>query len=112
MNDDFNTSDAIAVLFELATEANRTGSGRDLALMKTLGGILGLLQQDPRRYLQEAAGGDSAGGHPERVDELIRQRLLARKSRNFEEADRIRKELLEAGIILEDSPQGTSWRRA
>jgi cysteinyl-tRNA synthetase len=110
MNDDFNTPDAIAVLFELASEANRTGSGKGVVLMKTLGGLLGLLQQDPQHYLQEAKGAE--GLNPGRVDELIQKRLMARKSRNFEEADRIRRELLEAGIVLEDSPQGTSWRRA
>jgi cysteinyl-tRNA synthetase len=110
MNDDFNTPDAIAVLFELASEANRTGPGKGVVLMKTLGGLLGLLQQDPQQYLQEAKGAE--GLNPGRVDELIQKRLMARKSRNFEEADRIRRELLEAGIVLEDSPQGTSWRRA
>jgi cysteinyl-tRNA synthetase len=110
MNDDFNTSDAIAVLFELASDANRSGSIKDIVLMKKLGGMLGLLQQDPQQYLQEAKGAE--GLNPGRVDELIQKRLMARKSRNFEEADRIRRELLEAGIVLEDSPQGTSWRRA
>ena len=111
MNDDFNTSDAIAVLFELASDANRSGSIKDIVLMKKLGGMLGLLQQDPQQYLQEAASADETGLLPQRVEELIQQRLIARRSRNFDEADRIRRELLEAGVVLEDGPQGTSWRR-
>ena len=79
--------------------------------MKKLGGMLGLLQQDPQQYLQEAASADETGLLPQRVEELIQQRLIARRSRNFDEADRIRRELLEAGVVLEDGPQGTSWRR-
>lgn len=111
MNDDFNTSDAIAVLFDLANETNKTGSQKDLALMKALGGVLGLLQQNPQQFFQ----GDRRANHspftPERVEQMIQQRLVARVSKNYGEADRIRKELLNASIILEDGPQGTTWRR-
>ena len=111
MNDDFNTSDAIAVLFDLANEVNKTGSPRDTALMRALGGVLGLLQQNSQQYFQDdGLEGDSVFT-PERVEQLIQQRLIARANRNYSEADRIRRELLDAGIILEDGPQGTTWRR-
>ncbi|SCX42634.1 cysteine--tRNA ligase [Nitrosospira sp. Nsp1] len=111
MDDDFNTSDAIAVLFDLANEVNKTGSPRDTALMRALGGVLGLLQQNSQQYFQDdGLAGDSAFT-PERIEQLIQQRLIARTNRNYSEADRIRRELLDAGIILEDGPQGTTWRR-
>lgn len=111
MDDDFNTSDAIAVLFDLANEVNKTGSSRDVALMRALGGVLGLLQQNSQQYFQDdGLAGDSVFT-PERIEQLIQQRLIARASRNYSEADRIRRELLDAGIILEDGPQGTTWRR-
>ncbi|SEO73808.1 cysteine--tRNA ligase [Nitrosovibrio sp. Nv6] len=111
MNDDFNTSDAVAVLFDLANEVNKTASPKNIELMKALGGVLGLLQQDPQQYLQDGGlTGDSAFP-PERIEQMIQQRLLARADRNYSEADRIRKELLDAGIILEDGVQGTTWRR-
>ncbi|MDH3288607.1 MAG: cysteine--tRNA ligase [Betaproteobacteria bacterium] len=127
MNDDFNTPEAIAVLFELASEVNRTHRPEDARLLKSLGRILGLLQRDPTDYLQGRTmaiapptgqlhiAGDapaiSVGYSPERIKRLIVERSAARKSKNFAEADRIRKELLDAGIILEDGPQGTTWRR-
>jgi cysteinyl-tRNA synthetase len=111
MNDDFNTSDAIAVLFDLANEVNKTGSRRETALMRTLGGVLGLLQQDSQQYFQDdGVAGDSVLT-AERIEQLIQQRLIARANRNYSEADRIRKELLDARVILEDGPQGTTWRR-
>ena len=111
MDDDFNTSDAMAVLFDLANEINKTGSQKTIVLMRGLGGVLGLLQQDPRQYFQDdVAAGDSAFT-PERVEQMIQQRLVARAKKNYDEADRIRKELLDAGIILEDGGQGTTWRR-
>lgn len=111
MDDDFNTPGAIAELFDLANEANKTGSSRDMALMKALGGIIAILQQDPRQYFHDAAvAGDSAFGQ-ERVEQMIQQRLIARTNKNYGEADRIRQELLEAGIVLEDGPEGTTWRR-
>ncbi len=111
MNDDFNTSDAIAVLFDLANETNKTGSRKDLALMKALGGVLGLLQQNPQQFFQSDRWAEHSPFTPERVEQMIQQRLVARASKNYGEADRIRKELLNAGIILEDGPQGTTWRR-
>lgn len=111
MDDDFNTADAIAVLFDLANEANKTGSPENMALMKALGGVLGLLQQDPQRYFQDAAVAEDSAFMPERIEQMIQQRLVARTGKNYGEADRIRKELLDAGIILEDDPQGTTWRR-
>ncbi len=111
MNDDFNTSDAIAVLFDLANEINRRRLPRNVALLKALGGVLGLLQQNPQQYLQNVGLVDDVGYTPERVEQLIHQRLVARANKNYSEADRIRKELMEASIILEDGPQGTTWRR-
>ena len=111
MNDDFNTPDALAVLFDLATEVNKTRLPRDIALMKALGGVLGLLQQDPRQYFQQAGFREDSAFAPEKVEQLIQQRLVARANKDYREADRIRKELMEANIILEDGPHGTTWRR-
>jgi len=111
MNDDFNTPQAIAVLFDLAYETNKTGTLQGAVLLKALGGLLGLLQQDPQQYLQnDVTSGDSFSA-TEHIEQMIQNRLAARKNRNFAEADRIRRELLDVGITLEDSPQGTTWRR-
>ncbi len=111
MNDDFNTPKAIAVLFDLANETNKTGVLQGAILLKVLGGLLGLLQQDPQQYLQNKVTiGDptfTAGG----IEQMIQHRLAARKAGNYTEADRIRKELLDVDITLEDNPQGTTWRR-
>jgi len=111
MNDDFNTPDALAVLFDLASEINKTRLPGDIALMKALGGVLGLLQQDPRQYFQQAGSTEDSAFAPEKVEQLIQQRLIARANKDYREADRIRKELMEANIILEDGPHGTTWRR-
>ena len=112
MNDDFNTPEAIAVLFDLANEINRAQLPQHVFLMKLLGGVLGLLQQDPQQYFQRTAGKEESTFTSEHVEQLVQQRLVARANKNYAEADRIRKELMEASIILEDSPHGTTWRRA
>ncbi len=110
MDDDFNTPEAMAVLFDLANEVNRNQSVDAAAQLKALAGVLGLLQRDPQEFLQGAA---SEGGLDDAaINAQIEARIAAKKAKNFAEADRIRKELLEAGIVLEDTPQGTTWRRA
>jgi cysteinyl-tRNA synthetase len=107
MNDDFNTPEAVAVLFDLATEVNRSRSVTAAAQLKSLAGVLGLLQRDPSTFLQ-GEGGDLS---PEAIAQRIAERVAARKAKNFAESDRIRDELLAAGIVLEDGPAGTTWRR-
>jgi cysteinyl-tRNA synthetase len=112
MDDDFNTPEALAVLFDLANEVNKTKSLASAALLKALAGLIGLLQRDPDEYLQGQANANISGDETLNVDQLIIQRNEAKQSKNFAEADRIRKLLADAGIILEDSPLGTTWRRA
>ncbi len=112
MDDDFNTPEAIAVLFDLANEANRNEAGawRAVSLLKALGNVLGLLHRDSQEFLQ---GGASEGGLDDAaINARIEARNAAKQARNYAEADRIRKELLAAGIVLEDSASGTTWRRA
>jgi cysteinyl-tRNA synthetase len=108
MDDDFNTPEAVAVLFDLANEVNRSRSEKSARLLKSLGGILGLLGRRAEAFLQVGAVTHT----PESIQRLIDTRLAARKAKNYAEADRIRKELESAGVILEDGPQGTTWRRA
>jgi len=113
MDDDFATPEAIAVLFELANEANRTRSGKDSGLLRALGGVLGLLQQEPAEFLKGATGAKEQTGLADaEIEQRIAARAAARKAKDFAEADRIRKELLDAGIVLEDKAGGTVWRRA
>lgn len=106
MDDDFNTPEALAVLFDLANEVNRTKDLDSLNLLKELAGVLGLLQRHPDEFLQGNVSSELD------VDGLIQSRLTAKKNKNFAAADAIRKQLAEAGIVLEDTPQGTTWRRA
>jgi cysteinyl-tRNA synthetase len=110
MEDDFNTPEAIAVLFDLATEANKGGDARMANLLRALGGTLGLLGRDGMEFLQGEA--ETSGFTPARIEQLIADRDGAKKAKNYAEADRIRKELGDAGVVLEDSPQGTTWRKA
>ena len=151
MDDDFNTPEAMAVLFDLANEVNKDKSSEAASLLKNLGGVVGLLQRDPEEFrrgapreltIQLSSGalvgqdtkisGDVNVGltgiemglgmgemtavienytDTNAIDVQITTRIEAKKAKNFAEADRIRKELADAGIILEDTPQGTTWRR-
>ena len=125
MDEDFGTPEAVAVLFELAGEVNKTGSRGLAGLLISLGGCLGLLQAEPARFLQwrapiQACGGAASGADyveahatvthtPESIGLLITARAAAKAAKNFAEADRIRQDLLAQGIVLKDSLAGTTW---
>ena len=111
MNDDFNTPLAVAVLFELTNEVNKTKSPALARQLAGLAGIVGLLQRTPQEFLHAGLADD--GDLETFVTEQIAARADAKKARNFAEADRIRAALLEKGIVLEDKPGGlTEWRKA
>ena len=104
MDEDFGTPEAVAVLFDLASEVNKTSSPALAGLLKNLGACLGLLQGDPAAFLQAGSVLDEAS-----IQQLIAQRAAAKLAKNFNEADRIRQELLAQGIELKDSASGTIW---
>ena len=112
MDEDFGTPEAVAVLFDLAGEVNRTKSPEVAGLLRALAGTIGLLQGEPKVFLQ--AGYQQAGGSLDAaaIQMLIAQRTAAKDAKNFSEADRIRKDLLLQGIALKDSPTGTTWAAA
>ena len=107
MDNDFGTPEAVAVLFDLASEVNKTRSADQAGLLKALAGTIGLLQSDPAQYLQAGTGLDTADSEAQ-----IAARVQAKADKNWAEADRIRQELLAQGIVLKDSAQGTTWERA
>ncbi len=107
MDNDFATPEAVAVLFDLAAEVNRGKSPQMAGLLKALGGCLGILQGDPQAFLQAGSQMDETT-----IASMIEQRASAKKARNFAEADRIRGELLAQGVVLKDSPTGTTWEAA
>jgi cysteinyl-tRNA synthetase len=107
LDEDFGTPEAVAVLFELAGEVNRTRSAESAGLLKALAGCLNLLQADPQAFLQAGSRLDDAS-----IQVLIQQRAQAKAAKNFAEADRIRDDLLAQGIVLKDSASGTTWTAA
>jgi cysteinyl-tRNA synthetase len=107
MDNDFGTPEAVAVLFDLAAEVNRTRSAERAGLLKALGATLGILQGPPKAFLRAGAALDEAT-----IQQKIDQRAAAKKAKDFAEADRIRQELLAQGIVLKDSPAGTTWEAA
>lgn len=116
MNDDFNTPEAYSVLFDLAREVNRLKSvdmnaaNGLAAVLRKLAKVLGLLEQEPEHFLQSGAKADDAG-EVEKIESLIKQRNDARKNKDWAAADVARDALTAMGIVLEDGPQGTVWRR-
>ncbi|CAI8767712.1 cysteine--tRNA ligase [Kosakonia quasisacchari] len=116
MDDDFNTPEAYSVLFDLAREVNTLkhdgdslGANAAAKKLRELAGILGLLGQDPDLFLQSGAQADDS--EVAEIEQLIQQRLDARKAKDWAAADAARDRLNEMGIVLEDGPQGTTWRR-
>jgi cysteinyl-tRNA synthetase len=110
MDDDFNTPEAIAALFDLVREVNKTTGDEQAALagqLKYLGGVLGCLQADPQTFLQAGAGDDAAW-----IEEMIAKRIAAKKAKDFATADAVRDELVAKGIVLKDGPEGTSWSKS
>ena len=116
MNDDFNTAQALSVLFELAGQINKSVKAKDnqtalrlAQTLKTLGGVLNIAQADPQSFLQAQIGTD--GLSEAEIVALIEARKCAKANKDFQKADQIRADLRQAGIELEDSREGTTWRR-
>ncbi|MFV0371825.1 MAG: cysteine--tRNA ligase [Azonexus sp.] len=110
LNEDFDSHGAIAVLFDLAAEAKRQKSAQLAGLLQALGGVIGLLERSPQAYLQAGPGAGELDAA--QIEAMIAARAAAKQARDFATADRLRDELKAAGVILDDSAQGTTWRRA
>jgi cysteinyl-tRNA synthetase len=111
MDDDFNTPEAVAVLFDLAAEVNRDHTRSHAPLLRSLGNVLGLLQRRATEYLRASPSASTLMPQGE-IERLIDERVAAKRRKDYAEADRIRKVLSDSDIILEDTAQGTTWRRA
>ena len=108
MDEDFNTPEAVSVMFELAAEVNRTGDKKLADTLKSLGAVLNILQIEPEHFLKGATSDlDEAA-----IDKLVAERVEAKKARNWARADEIRNQLTQMGIVVEDGPQGSTWRHA
>jgi len=105
LNDDFNTPDAIAVLFELALEINKNQNIEDMNLLVKLGNVIGILSQDVEDFLQDNLSAEID------VEGIIKQRDQAKANKDYQMADKLRNDLLEKNILIEDTPSGTVWRR-
>ena len=108
MDDDFNTPEAVSVLFELAAEINRTGDEKLASILKSLGAVMNILQIEPEQFLK----GATSDLNEAQIDALVAERVEAKKARNWARADEIRNTLTAMGIVVEDGPQGSTWRRA
>jgi cysteinyl-tRNA synthetase len=119
MSDDFNTPEAFAVLQSIARDLNtakaegRSSDARTLAgQLRQLAGILGLLRHDPEQWFKQPTGTQAGNELTDaQIEQLIKDRVAARQAKNWKESDRIRDLLAGAGIVLEDGPKGTTWRR-
>ena len=119
MRDDFNTAEAIAVLFEVNKELNRAVKEQQAeqaaiyyATLRHLTNILGLVQHNVEEFLKSDIGQEALALSEEQIEDLIQQRQDAKKAKEFAKADKIRQSLLDQGVVLEDTRQGTIWRRA
>ena len=115
MNDDFNMPIAISILFDVAKDLNKqetsSQEAKDLAgVLKKLGNILGVLENDPESFFQGAVNGDDE--FTQQVEDLIAKRVQARADKNWAAADAVRDELVKLGVVLEESKEGTKWRKA
>lgn len=114
MRDDFNTRVALAVMFDMVRSLNAADANeqtqQQVSVLKAMAEILGILQVAPEEFLQ--GQGDEEGLSNAQIDALVNERIEAKQEKDFARADAIRTQLTEAGIVLEDSPEGTRWRRA